>query len=147
MPLLLEKQTSQQIAKRLNRPLSTVQRRVRTIYEHGIIANEPVLDYSRFGLAKGLLHVYLEDGNPRAAAEKFIELPGVISAAAHIGNSDIVLEFVFRGSAEILQLISSVKHTDSVERVVWSQEVFKISKARQFALGENNEVRSAARGA
>lgn len=123
-----------------------MQRRIRVIYEQDIIVNEPLLDYSQFGLSKGLLHVYLEDGNPRSAAEKFLELPGVISASAHIGNSDIVLEFVFRGSDEILQLISSVKHTDSVKRVVWSQEVFKISKARQFNRGDNNEASSAFKG-
>lgn len=144
MPLLLEKQSSQQIAKRLKHPLSIVQRRIRVIYEQGFIANEPVLNYLRFGISKGLLHIYLQDGNPRASAEKLLELPGVISAAAHIGNSDILLEFVFKGPDQILKLISSVKHMDSVEKVVWSQEVFKISKARQFPLGDNNEAGSAA---
>lgn len=85
--------------------------------------------------------MYLKDGNPRVIAEKFLELPGVISAAGHIGNSDMLLEFVFRGSDEILQLISSVKNMNSVEKIVWSQEIFKISKARQFVLGENNKAR------
>ena len=146
MSLLLEKQSSQQIAKGLNRPLSTVQRRIRTIHEQGFIAYEPILDYSQFGLSKGLLHVYLKDGNPQAIAEKFLELPGVISAAAHIGNSDMQLEFVFRRSDEILQLISSVKNMNSVEKIVWSQEIFKISKARQFVLDENNKASSSARG-
>lgn len=74
-----------------------------------------------------------------ALAETLLDMKGVLSASVHLGNSDIVLEFVFGESNEVLDLISKVKHQESVEKVVWSEEVHKISKPIEFALnGHSN---------
>lgn len=137
--LLMAGQSSQQIAVKLRYPLSTVQRRIRVLREKDLVKFKPEVDYSRMGLKKGLLHVYLHDGNMDALAETLLDMKGVLSTSVHLGNSDIVLEFVFGGSNEVLDLISKVRHQESVEKVVWSEEVHRISKPIEFALnGRSN---------
>ena len=81
------------------------------------------VDLSALGLKKGLLHVYLDDGEFFALAQSLSKLQGVQSAAVPIGNSDVVLEFLFRDSSKILRLISKVKKSKGVERIVWSEQV------------------------
>lgn len=71
------------------------------------------------------------------AAEKFLDLQGVVSASAHLGNSDIVLEFVFEDSGEVLKLISTVKHLNGVQKVVWSEEVYTLSKPMKIVFGND----------
>lgn len=126
--LMMSGRTSNDIADKLKRPLSTIQRRVRIIEEKGFVVFKPQLDYSKMGLKKGLLHVYLQGGDLRSAAEKLSNLAGVLSASVHLGNSDVILEFLFRESDEVVDLISKVKEQGGVEKVVWSQEVHRISK-------------------
>ena len=134
---MLDSKNTTQIATSLERPLSTIQRRIRLIQEKGILNFEPRLDYSRLGLKKGLLHVYLNDGDLRMAAGKLLDLQGVVSASAHLGNSDIVLEFVFEDSGEVLELISTVKHLNGVQKVVWSEEVYTLSKPMKIVSGND----------
>jgi hypothetical protein len=47
-----------------------------------------------------------------------------MSSGIHVGNSDIVGEFVYEDSEQLVDLISHVKEMDSVERVLWSEEVY-----------------------
>lgn len=54
------------------------------------------------------------------------KLPGVITANVHIGNSDVVLEFLFHDSTEVLNLIASVKKSEEVERIAWSEPVYVV---------------------
>jgi hypothetical protein len=46
-----------------------------------------------------------------------------MSSAVHVGNSDIVGEFVYEDSEQLVDLISKVKELENIERVVWSEEV------------------------
>jgi hypothetical protein len=46
-----------------------------------------------------------------------------LSVSIHIGNSDVVAEYVCKETSELLALIANVKHLDAVDRVVWSEEV------------------------
>ena len=102
----MQDRTSEQISYSLDKPLSNVQRRIRQIQEKGIVTMKLQVDLSALGLKKGLLHVYLDDGEFFASAQSLSKLQGVQSAAVHIGNSDVVLEFLFRDSSKILRLIS-----------------------------------------
>ena len=125
---LMAGKSSKEISATIKIPLSTVQRRIRLIQESGIIKSNLQLDYQKFGLKKGLLHVYLHDGDFRAAADKLSNIDGVTSASVHLGNSDVVLEFVFTDTTEVLDLISAVKKLEGIDRVLWSQEVYSVSK-------------------
>jgi len=46
-------------------------------------------------IAKGLLHTYLRNGQLRKTAEKITEMKGILLASLHVGNSDVVSEFLY----------------------------------------------------
>jgi nitrate reductase NapAB chaperone NapD len=72
------------------------------------------------------LHIYLSDGKLRETAEKISEMEGIISVSLHIGNSDILAEFVYVNADSIVDIISSIKKIEGIERIVWSQEIENI---------------------
>ena len=129
IPLLVNGLDSQDIAAKLDKPLSTVQRRKRILFDKGLLENRTIPNYKKLGFKRGLLHVYVSNGEAEAIGEKLATLKGIISASLHIGNSDLVGEFVYRDSMEILDLISSVKKINGVENTVWSEEVLEISRS------------------
>ena len=82
-------------------------------------------NYKKLGFKKGLFHVYIKTGNIKGVAEDLsLSSDGIMSAGVHISNSDIVGEFVYEDSEQLVDLISHVKEMDEVDRVVWSKEVF-----------------------
>jgi DNA-binding Lrp family transcriptional regulator len=116
--------SSQQISSELQIPLSTVQRRTRIILQSGLLQQNYKPDYRRLGLKKGMIHVYLRDGDMKSTAEKISNMEGVTSVSIHIGNSDIVADFVYRDSEQIIEIVSSIKRLDGVDKAVWSEEVY-----------------------
>ena len=60
-----------------------------------IINREYTPNCQILGISKVLLHIYLSDGKLRETAEKISEMEGIISVSLHIGNSDILAEFVY----------------------------------------------------
>jgi hypothetical protein len=46
--------------------------------------------------------------------------------AAHIGNSDLVVLFIYKDSKHLLETISEPKKIRRVERVLWSEEIYFI---------------------
>ncbi|HEY1211911.1 MAG TPA: winged helix-turn-helix transcriptional regulator [Nitrososphaera sp.] len=113
----------QAIAKKLKKPLSTVQRRTRHLLESGLIKHRYEFNYKMYGYKMGLLHIYLEDGNIQETAEKIQSIKDVLSVSIHIGNSDIVAEYACGDSNAMLELMAQVKHVPTVAKVVWSEEV------------------------
>jgi DNA-binding Lrp family transcriptional regulator len=123
---LLAGLTNTQIASKTGKPLSTIQRRTRQIIESGFLKPTFEIDYSRLGMKKGLLHVYLDDGDIHLTAQKILHMDGVLAVSIHIGNSDVVADYACAHSSDLLNLIASVKKMPNVERVVWSEEVQKL---------------------
>jgi Lrp/AsnC family transcriptional regulator, regulator for asnA, asnC and gidA len=121
--LMLSGFDNREIASKLKIPMSTVQRRTRRLFEKGIIKNKIELDYKKLGFRKGLLHVYLNDGNVHAAAEMVSKIEGILTTSIHIGNSDVVGLFVFKEADHLLVIMSEAKKIEGVDRVVWSEEV------------------------
>lgn len=78
------------------------------------------------GIEKGLLHTYLSDGQLRNTAEKISKMNGILSTSVHVGNSDIVSEFVYEDSEDLIKIIEAIKQIQGVEKVVWSAEIFKL---------------------
>jgi len=112
------------MAKNLGIPLSTIQRRSRILLREEYVKQTFQPNYKKLGLKKGLLHVYIRTGNIKEMAEELLSREGIMSAGIHVGNSDIVGEFVYEDSEQLVDLISHVKEVNSVDRVVWSEEVF-----------------------
>lgn len=53
-------------------------------------------------------------------------MEGIISVAIHVGNSDILAEFVYINADSLVGIISSIKKIEGVERIMWSQEIENI---------------------
>jgi hypothetical protein len=60
----------------------------------------------------------------------------VLSSSVHVGNTDVVAEFVYEDGKQLIYSIVKIKRLESVERVLWSEEVFIIP------VDEENIVRS-----
>jgi DNA-binding Lrp family transcriptional regulator len=133
--------SNREISNRVRRPLSTVQRRTRQILESGLIKTKYELDYKQFGYKKGLLHIYLNDGNVHEIVESIASLEHILSVSIHIGNSDVVAEYACKDSSELLEMMARLKKIPAVERIVWSEEVSSID-ATHHILPIQKEVKS-----
>src|SRR5215204_3388409 len=125
---------NKKISSTLKIPLSTIQRRTRLILQSGIVTLEYQPDFKLLGMKKGLLHTYLRDGQLRKTAEKVSEMDGILSVTIHVGNSDIVSEFVYDNSEELVDIIAAIKQIEGSEQVVWSEEVFKLPRHKEHLM-------------
>lgn len=53
-----------------------------------------------------------------------LSIDGIMSVGVHVGNSDLVAEFVYEDTEQLVDLISRVKGMTAVENVLWSEEVY-----------------------
>jgi DNA-binding Lrp family transcriptional regulator len=130
--LLIANHDNSSISQKLDIPFSTIGRRTRRILQSGIITQEYQLNFNLLGMRKGLLHIYLRDGQIQKTAEMISEMEGILSVTIHAGNSDIVSEIVYYNSKESVKIIAAIKQIESVEKVIWSEEVsdFDIHKEK-----------------
>jgi DNA-binding Lrp family transcriptional regulator len=126
---LLNGKNNKEISTKIRIPLSTVQRRVRNLIAKNLVTFNSQINYPKFGFKVGLLHIYLEDGDFERIANKIMELDGVTSVEVHIGNSDLIANVVYRRSIELLELIAKVKSFEKIDKIVWSEMVYKISSS------------------
>lgn len=125
LELLLSGNNTKEISKICKIPLSTVQRRVRNVIHGGLVTSSFQLDFENLGFKTGLLHVYLRDGNIEAIAKKVYELDGINYIEIHIGNSDILANVIYKEGRDLLDLISKIKRMRGIDRIVWSERVYK----------------------
>ena len=122
---------NKKISSTLKIPLSTIQRRTRRILLSGMVTLEYRPNFKLLGLKKGLLHTYLRDGQLKKTAEKISKMDGILSVTIHVGNSDVVSEFVYDNSEELVDIIAAIKQIEGVGQVVWSEEVFKLPTQKE----------------
>jgi hypothetical protein len=137
--LLIIGYDNKKISYTLKVPLSTIQRRTRIILLSGIVTLEYTPNFRMLGIKKGLLHTYLDDGQLRKTAEKISEMEGILSVALHVGNSDVVSEFVYGNSEELVDIIAAIKEIEGVDRVMWSEEVFKLPTHKENIMKSFNK--------
>jgi DNA-binding Lrp family transcriptional regulator len=132
--LILGDRKTKEIAQKVGRPLSTVQRRIRSLIDQGVVKPNIELSYGKLGLKHGNLLVYLRNGDVRSIADRIAEMEGVLGVSIHIGNSDVVAFFLYKDSAHLLELTSRVRQLEGVERVVWSEEVYQVPLKNSVSL-------------
>lgn len=128
------------ISADLKTPLSTIQRRTRILLRSGYVNQIFQPNYRKLGLKKGLLHVYLRTGDMKKVAEDLLSSDGIMSAGVHVGNSDVVGEFVYEDNEQLIDLISKVKEINGVDRVVWSEEVFLLAGKKHSITSVLNRI-------
>lgn len=125
---------NKKISSTLKVPLSTIQRRTRIILLAGIVTLEYIPNFKMLDIKKGLLHTYLHDGKLRKTAEKISEMEGILSVTLHVGNSDVVSEFVYDNSEELVDIIAAIKEIEGVDKVMWSEEIFKLPRHKEHLM-------------
>ena len=132
--LLVANNDNLSISRRLDIPLTTIQRRTRKLFEKGLISTKIELNYEKLGYKRGLLHIYLKKGLMDRIGKTIVEKRGVLYVSVHVGNSDLVTLFVYRDSKDLIETMSAIKEVDGVERVLWSEEVYFIAAPPQKTL-------------
>src|SRR6476619_3823913 len=93
--LLIKGDNNKVIASKLNIPLSTVQRRTSNLMKNDLVISILHLNYAKFGYHTGLIHVNISDEKIMETAKDVLELDGITSVEIHIGNSDVLADFVY----------------------------------------------------
>jgi DNA-binding Lrp family transcriptional regulator len=123
--LLCSGRDNRQISTQLKIPLSTIQRRTRNIISSGVVNVGIQPNFKRLGLKRGLLHVNLYDGDIRKSVAQLSKMDGMISSSVQIGNSDVVSDYAYENTDQLMDTISSIKHMEGVDKVTWSEEVYR----------------------
>ncbi len=129
--LLVNGYDNKKISHTLKIPLSTIQRRTRRILQNGLVNVEYTPNLKMLDIKKGLLYIYLNDGELRKTAEKISEMDGILSTSIHIGSSDVLSEFVYNDSESLADIIGKIKKMEGVEKVKWSEEIIKIPTKKE----------------
>jgi Lrp/AsnC family transcriptional regulator, regulator for asnA, asnC and gidA len=126
MSLMTQGLTNKEIADRLKIPLSTIQRRTKKLIEGGMISMRAEVNLERMGVKKGMIHVYLRDGNIDQIARRVCTINTIDSVEIHIGNSDLIANMLYKDNKQLLQTIADIKKIESVDRILWSEQVYNI---------------------
>jgi DNA-binding Lrp family transcriptional regulator len=128
MSLMLSGLTNKQIAIKLKVPLSTIQRRTRKLIQKGMVTIKAEVNLEMIGFKRGLIHVYISNGNIDQIARKISMLDPIESVEIHIGNSDMIGNVIYNDSKQLLQTISDIKKVEGVVKIVWSEEVYNVKE-------------------
>jgi DNA-binding Lrp family transcriptional regulator len=124
--LLVKGYENKMIAVEVKTPLSTIQRRIRKIYENQYVSRKNVINYKKLGLRKGYLQISLRGNNAHTVAQKICGLRGIISVSEVTGIFDIISTCVFRDTNELFSILENIKTIEGVNKVVSSEEVRSI---------------------
>jgi DNA-binding Lrp family transcriptional regulator len=122
--LMVKGNNNKQIASEIKAPLSTVQRRTKRLILEQTVLTKTELNYEKFGFKRGLLHLYVANGDIEKIVKEVTKLKGVSSVEVHIGNSDIIGNVIYKNAMELLDLMTDAKKMDGVDKVVWSEQIY-----------------------
>jgi DNA-binding Lrp family transcriptional regulator len=123
LELVLKGFQNKHIAIEVKTPLSTIQRRIRKIFQNQYIIRKNELNYNKLGLRKGYLHISLKGNNSHTVAQKLASISGITSIAELTGSFDILCTCIFKNTDELFSLIENIKTIERIDKVAWSEEV------------------------
>jgi DNA-binding Lrp family transcriptional regulator len=138
--LLCSGRDNRQISTQLKIPLSTIQRRTRRIISSGIVNVGIQPNFKRLGLKRGALHVCISHGDIKKHVTQLSKMNGIISSSVHIGNSDVVSDYAYENTDQLMNTISNVKHMEGTDGVTWSEEVYREPVSSENILSSFNNV-------
>ncbi|HVX02658.1 MAG TPA: winged helix-turn-helix transcriptional regulator [Nitrososphaera sp.] len=116
--------TSKAIAKALDIPATTVQRRRRKL-EDSLLTITYSLDLKRFGWHKIDFLIATEKGRTMTIAKQLLKLDEVVYVGRAIGQQtiDLHVQAILEGNADILRVMEMLKAMPGIKDVVWSEIV------------------------
>jgi DNA-binding Lrp family transcriptional regulator len=127
LELLIRGYENKKIATEVKTPLSTIQRRIRKIYENQYVSRKNELNYNKLGLRKGYLQISLRGDKSYEVAQKLAGIRGVIAVSELTGNFDILCTCIFKNTDELFNLIEDIKTIERIDKVTWAEEVHSVS--------------------
>jgi DNA-binding Lrp family transcriptional regulator len=124
--LLLKGYSNKNIALEANSPLSTIQRRIRKIFEDQYLHKKNELNYKKLGLRKSYLLISLKGDDSNLVAQKVSTIKGITYVSLVTGSIDIMSTCLFRETADLFKIIESIKTLERVDKVSWAEEVHNI---------------------
>ena len=124
---------SQQMAKDLRIPITTVRRR-RHRLESEFIKSNYVLDIEKFGWRRVDFFLSIRNGKINSVAEKLLKLDEVTYVGKSIGEHtiDLRVETIVKDNVMLLDLLELIKAMDGVNDVIWSEIVHVIGRKNIF---------------
>ena len=58
-------------------------------------------------------------------------MEGILAVTIHVGNSDVVAEFVYDNSEDLVDIIALIKQIQGVDKVQWSEEVYRVTTHKE----------------
>lgn len=123
---LLAGYSNAEIARKVGKPLSTVQRRTRHLIDRGYVIPAMHLNFKKFGLRRGLLHFKCKSANLQEVVQKISRIKGVESISGYLGSLDVIANVVYADSSEVLGIIGEAQKLDLVADVTWSEEIHSV---------------------
>ena len=117
--------SSLSLAKKLDIPLSTLQRR-RARIEKAILRKKYTFNYKAFGGRVGDLIVNVDKGKSKEVAQGLLKnyKNNVVSCDTRINSMhNVSARIIYKNTEELFHLIENIKTTDYVTRVQWSEMV------------------------
>jgi len=124
--LLLKGYSNKNIALEARSPLSTIQRRIKRIFEDQYIHKKNELNHNKLGLRKGYLLISLKGDYADLVAQKVSTIKGITYVSLVTGNIDIMSTCLFRETTDLFNIIESIKAIERVDKVLWAEEVHDI---------------------
>lgn len=137
--LLAQGKSNQEISLQLDIPISTIQRRTRRIQQSGIVTVKTQINYEKLGFKTGLVYIYLSDGDINETIQKVYDLEGITFVEIHIGNPDILANVIYKEGKELLSLITAIKKMKGIERIVWSERIYRSSDKSYHKLSNGDK--------
>ena len=124
--LLLKGYTNKKIALEANSPSSTIQRRIRKIFENEYIQKKTELNHKKLGLRKSYLLISLKGDYSNLVAQKVSSIRGITCVSLVTGCIDILCTCLFKETTDLFKIIESLKTIERVGKVSWAEEVHNL---------------------
>ncbi len=123
--------TSLTLAKELDIPLSTIQRRRKRL-ESNLIERNYSLRVERLGYRAATLFISTSDGKTAAVGKEILDMDQMVTCVTKtLGENamDLKADVIFKTNAELLSLIERIKATDGVRDISWSESIEVIGRS------------------
>ena len=114
LELLTKGYENKRIARDVKIPLSTIQRRIRKIFENQYVNRKNELNYKKLGLRKGYLQISLKGVKSYEVAQKLAGISGITAVTEVMWSFDILCICIFKNTDELFRLIENIK---TIERI------------------------------
>ena len=121
--LLLKGYEHKKIAIEAKAPLSTIQRRIRKIFDNQYVQRKNELNYKKLGLRRAFLQISLKGNYSNLVAQKISRMEGITFVSQVSGSFDILCFCLFRYIDDLFNIIESIKTIERVDTLLWSEEV------------------------